>query len=121
MTDEQNAILTAFLEALSAYDADKVRTLVTAEATLMQPTRPAYTGPDGAEQMVNDLARNYTEFTVEPQRTIAGSDSAAVEWLATITDFGGGQSRVDGCTVAEFEGGLIRRLQSYWRPEDTHS
>ena len=121
MTDERNATLTALFQALSAYDADLIRTLVTADATLIQPTRPAYSGPDGAEQMVNDLSRSYTDFVIQPVRSVQDGDTVVLEWMATVTDFGGGQSRVDGCTVLDFQGGRIHRLRSFWRPEDMNS
>lgn len=121
MTDERNETITALFRALSDYDGDVLRTLFTEDASLVQPERPAYSGPDGAVQMLNDLSRSYTEFAVQPNRTVGEGEAVAVEWTATITDFGGGQSRVDGCSVLDFQGDRIHRLRSYWRPEDTNS
>lgn len=121
MTDERNQTITALFRAISAYDGDALRALFADDATLFAPDRPAYAGPDGSVDMLNDLSRTYTEFAVQPNKTIGAEDSAAVEWTATITDFGGGQARVDGCSVLDFQGDRILRLRSYWRPEDTHS
>jgi len=120
MTDEQNATVTALFRAISEYDADVVRSLFTEDATAFQPTRPVYNGPDGAVQMINDLSRSYVDFIVQPLRTIAQGDHVAVEWNATVTDFGGGQSKVDGASLIDFQGEHIHRLHSYWRPEDMH-
>lgn len=120
MTDAQNATVTALFRAISEYDADVVRTLFTDDATAVQPTRPVYNGPDGAVAMVNDLSRTYVDFIVQPTRTVTEGDAVAVEWNATVTDFGGGQSRVDGASILDFQGDKIHRLHSYWRPEDMH-
>jgi ketosteroid isomerase-like protein len=120
MTDEQNAAVTALFRAISEYDADVVRTLFTDDATAVQPTRAVYHGPDGAVQLINDLSRTYVDFVVQPTRTVSQGDATVAEWNATVTDFGGGQSRVDGCSVLDFQGDKIHRLRSYWRPEDMH-
>jgi hypothetical protein len=70
---------------------------------------------------VNDLSRSYVDFNVQPKRTVAQDGAVAVEWNATVTDFGGGQSRVDGASIIDFQGDKIHRMRSYWRPEDMHS
>lgn len=120
MTDAQNATVTALFRAISEYDADAIRSLFTDDATSVEPTRPVYNGPDGAVQLINDLSRTYVDFIAQPLRTVGNDDHVAVEWNATVTDFGGGQSRVDGAAVLDFQGDKIQRLRSYWRPEDMH-
>ena len=120
MSQHQEAISTLF-RSLNAYDSDTLKPLFAEDAILTQPQRAAYHGTAGVETMVNDLARQYTSWAAEALKTVESENAAAVEWTSTVTDFGGGQSRVDGCTLIDFRDGRIARLRSFWRPEDLHS
>lgn len=118
MTDETNTTLTSLFQALKEYNPDLAKSLFTEDATILMPQRPAYHGPDGAVDMVNDLSRTWVDWIPQPLRTISEDNTSAVEWTCTMTDMGGGQSRVDGCCVVDFQEAKIHRLRVYWRPED---
>lgn len=121
MTERQHHNLAALFRAISTYDTVALSDLLVPDACLLRPGSPAEHGPDGAERMINDFAREYTEFSIAPHRAIVENDAAMAEWTATITDFGGGQTRVDGCAVVDFEGEKVSRLRLYYRPEDTRA
>jgi ketosteroid isomerase-like protein len=119
MTEQQSAAATALAAAVANYDANAVAALLTPDATVIFPGRPAYLGAEGANQMINDLSKTYVDWKPQPLRMVGDGGVLAVEWTCTITDFGGAESRVDGCCVLDFHGSKIHRCRFYCRPEDT--
>jgi ketosteroid isomerase-like protein len=120
MPDPQLAAASALLTAISEYDANGLAALIAPEGCLIFPEHPVYTGPSGAAELIKELARNFCDFRPVPLYVIEQGDLAAVEWTCTITDFGGSQSRLDGCAMLQFSGGKIHRVRFYFRPEDVN-
>lgn len=120
MTDPQTTAVATLLDAIARYDADALASIVTEDAVLLVPEHPAYIGPDGAAEMIRDLSRSCVEWNPRALRTVSQPGAAIVEWTATITDFGGSESCLDGCTVLDFRDGKIQRARFYFRPEDRH-
>jgi ketosteroid isomerase-like protein len=120
VTSQQKEIVTSLFRGINAFDPDFVQTLFTEDASVIQPAKPVYHGRAGVRDMINDLARQSTGWEAHPLRTVAEENIVAVEWSASITDFGGGKGRVDGVAVLDFERDRIKRLRLYWRPEDLH-
>ena len=118
MTDPQQIAVASLLNAIARYDADSLASIVAADAVFLVPERPAYVGPAGAAEMIRDLSRTYVEWNPKPLRIASQGGVATVEWTCTITDFGGSESRLDGCTVVDFRDDKIQRARFYFRPED---
>lgn len=118
MTDPQLTAVKNLLDAIARYDEDALSSLMALDATLIMPQHAVYKGPAGGAEMVKDLARIYVDWKPVPLRIASEGNIATVEWTCTITDFGGSQSRLDGCTVIDFQGSKIHRARFYFRPED---
>ncbi|HEY3413190.1 MAG TPA: nuclear transport factor 2 family protein [Armatimonadota bacterium] len=118
MTDTQQTTASALLDAIARYDADAISSIVTDDALLLVPERPAYVGPEGAAEMIRDLSRTFVEWNPRALRVASEAGVSTVEWTCTITDFGGSESCLDGCTVLDFRDGKIQRARFYFRPED---
>ena len=121
MDSNHTNTITRFFQALSAFDTDAMAALLTADATIKSAGAPAYHGPSAAMRAIGDLSRSHTAFVAEPSRCLYDGDAAVVEWTALVTDFGGGQNKLDGCAVLDFEGDFVKSARFYWRPEDMHN
>lgn len=119
--DSKHSTITRFFEALSAFDTDAMGVLLAKDATIKSAGAPAYYGSEAAPRAIGDLSRSYTAFVAEPSRCLYDGDAAVVEWTALVTDFGGGQNKLDGCAVFDFDGDLVKSARFYWRPEDMHN
>ena len=118
MTDPQQTAVASLLEAIARYDADTLASILTDDAVLLVPERPAFVGKAGAAEMIGELSRAYVEWNPRPLRIASQAGIATVEWTCTITDFGGSESCLDGCTIVDFRDDKIQRARFYYRPED---
>jgi ketosteroid isomerase-like protein len=118
MTDPLHNIAKSLCDAISGYDTDAIAALFAPDSTLIVPEHPAYRGPAGAEAMVKDLAAAFVEWKVVPVRIASEGNTVFVDWACTITDFGGSEQCLDGCSVLDILSGKIQRARFYFRPED---
>lgn len=118
MPTDQTENIARLFQALNAYDADALGSLLTEDATLKSAGGPTYHGAEAPARLMTDLSRVNTSWDASPTRCLGFGDVAVVEWTALLTDFGGGQNRLDGCAVLDFSGDRIRSARLYWRPED---
>lgn len=118
MPDNNPEIVDAMLDAIGGYDVPALAALIAPNGCIVVPEHPVYVGPAGAAELVKDLARSFSDWKPTPIRTVCEGDFAAVEWTSTIIDFGGSESRIDGCAMLELENGKIARARFFFRPED---
>ena len=125
MTGPRLDTINKLFTAVNDYDAALFASLVTEDAVLIMGGYEVhhgidgiYHGKSGAKDVIRDVARIFTSWATTCHRIIGEGDAAAIEWSVIITDFGGGQGKVDACAVADFDGDLIKRLRVYWRPQD---
>lgn len=118
MSDSNLTAIGALLTAIGEYDVNALAALIAPDGCIVVPEHPVYVGPTGAAELVKDLAKSFSDWRPKALQTICEGGRAAVEWTSTIIDFGGSESRLDGCAIIEFGDSGIRRVRFYFRPED---
>jgi ketosteroid isomerase-like protein len=112
--------LKEFLEAFNRHDLDGVMSFFSDAPTLEMPRGPHPWGTrgEGRDEIRRLLATRFEglpDAHYAEDRHFVCANRGVSEWLLTGTTRDGTQIRVRGCDLFEFEGGKIRRKDSYWK------
>jgi steroid delta-isomerase-like uncharacterized protein len=113
----------SFMDAWNAHDLDQLAVLCHEEAEYTEvATGSIFHGSEGCTQYAGETFDGAPDFSLETKRIIVDGNSAAVVWVMRGTHTGdwtglpatGAEFAIEGVSIIETEGVLIRRVADYW-------
>ncbi len=119
MTPPSTATLRALLEAFNSHDADAVMGFFSDDCVLDTPRGPARgrhpVGRDEVRAGIQARFDGIPDVRYGDDRHWVCGERGVSEWTIRGTEASGARIEVRGCDLFEFDGGKIRRKDSFWK------
>jgi ketosteroid isomerase-like protein len=122
-TQNETAVLQAFLDAFNAHDVDAIMSFFAEDCVLEMPRGPApgglrLTGKEQVRQGIQFRLDSIPDIHYGDDRHWTCGDRGVSEWTIRGTKVTGEPIEVRGCDLLEFVDGKISRKDSFWKIVD---
>jgi len=119
-TKTDTSVLQAFLDAFNAHDVDAIMSFFAEDCVFDMPRGPApggrrLVGKEQVREGIRSRLDGIPDIRYEDDRHFVSGDRGVSEWTIRGTLRSGEPIAVRGCDLFEFEGGKIRRKDSFWK------
>lgn len=86
-----------------------------------EPLGRSYVGREQVLEGVRRFFERYPDGRFEDTRVFVAGERGAAEWTFAATEPGGGELRVSGCDLFEFDGDLIRTKNAFRKQPESRA